>query len=179
MPYVENIKVGSGETWPIRDAEVHEGLKTLQNNFEALRTDVAGKAASTHTHKPSEAGAAPSGYGLGAEARFIENDQLLSSATETGFYRWAGGNADPDNPFGLNMPGSMMVIKRSSTYVTQIATKDDTTGGLLKVRKMVEGAWGQWLELYTYSSVMRLNPAVHYGPSLPAAGNEGRVFLLI
>ncbi len=64
MPYVENIKVGSGETWPIRDAEAHESLETLQNNldltneefeavnetFKALQTAVAGKASSDHNH---------------------------------------------------------------------------------------------------------------------------------
>lgn len=64
MPYVENIKVGSGETWPIRDVEAHESLKTLQDNLdltneefeaindtlEVLQTDVEGKAPSDHNH---------------------------------------------------------------------------------------------------------------------------------
>ena len=29
MPYVENIKVGSGETWPVRDKEAHDLIKDI------------------------------------------------------------------------------------------------------------------------------------------------------
>lgn len=35
--YVESIKVGSGETWPIRDAEAHSALSNLETVVDAAQ----------------------------------------------------------------------------------------------------------------------------------------------
>jgi hypothetical protein len=40
--YVEYIKVGSGESWPVRDAEAQESILVLNNNVDTLNTDVEG-----------------------------------------------------------------------------------------------------------------------------------------
>ncbi len=44
--YVENIKVGSGESWPVRDAEAQasiEGLMTLFNRLSGETADAQGE----------------------------------------------------------------------------------------------------------------------------------------
>lgn len=82
---------------------------------------------------------APAGYGLGGIARFINNGESLNAYTDTGFYHWSTGALDA--PFGA---GSLLVIKRSDTYVHQIAYQDDLTMPCMCIRKKINGAWQSW-----------------------------------
>lgn len=61
--YVEYIKVGSGEEWPVRDVEAHEAL----------------------------ANKAPAGYGLGESFSFQKSWSEVDSIKTIGWYRFSSG----------------------------------------------------------------------------------------
>ena len=77
---------------------------------------------------------APSGYGLGSQAKFISN---LDSATESGFYYFD----EPSNaPFYY---GTLIVAKRANNVVTQIAHQTSGQRGLVAFR-VKDGNWQPW-----------------------------------
>lgn len=86
-------------------------------------------------------GAAPSGYGLGGTATWIPNADALKGYNANGWYYWSSSNTDPDKPFGA---GSMLSIRRSLSYWTQLAFEDGSYTGGVRVRKIIEGNAQPW-----------------------------------
>ena len=110
-----------------------------KNNPHNITPDQIGAHPNTWVPTAEQVGAAPAGYGLGGIAQFINNGESLNAYTDTGFYHWSTGALD--TPFGA---GSLLVIKRSDTYVYQTAYQDDLTMPCMCIRKKVNGAWQSW-----------------------------------
>ena len=83
---------------------------------------------------PGNIGAAPSGFGLGGQAKYVGD---LNSATESGFYYFD----EPSNrPFSY---GTLIVAKRAGNVVTQIAHTTSGDRGLVAFR-VKDGSWQPW-----------------------------------
>lgn len=63
MAYVENIKVGSGETWPVRDVEAQEAIEQLLTDMSAVNESLSAKA--------------PAGFGLGEGGMYVDNMHVV------------------------------------------------------------------------------------------------------
>lgn len=87
------------------------------------------------------AGKAPVGYGLGGTATWIPEADALKGYNANGWYYWSASNTDPDKPFGA---GSMVSIRRSLSYWTQLAFEDGSYTGGIRVRKIIEGNAQPW-----------------------------------
>lgn len=82
-----------------------------------------------------------SGFGLGGSCCLIPTTDLLSNYRANGWYYWTAANTDPNKPFNA---GSMLCIKRTDTYGTQIAFHDAAYYNSFCVRKFTDGIAGEW-----------------------------------
>ena len=87
----------------------------------------------------ADLGAAPSGYGLGGQCRWAQND--LNFATESGFWAWQSTTAN--TPFEY---GSLLVLNRNNERFTQIGFDPNMVGHReMAVRhRTSDGTWSMW-----------------------------------
>lgn len=84
---------------------------------------------------------APAGYGLGETVKWIYAPETLADYIHSGFYSWANGVSDAPFP-----AGSMIVVKRSDTYVYQLAFQDDVAAPTCALRKLTNTTWSEWVD---------------------------------
>lgn len=89
-----------------------------------------------------QVGAAPAGYGLGEDSRWLDSDELFANLTTNGWDTWGISLADPNKPFGM---GKMLVVNHSGNKsCTQIAF-NATSSTAMKIRSQEnDGTWGEW-----------------------------------
>lgn len=63
MAYVESIKVGSGETWPVRDVEAHNAISTLEATVDAAQVAADNAQTTADTAKNTANAAMPKAGG--------------------------------------------------------------------------------------------------------------------
>lgn len=132
-----SIRCGSGIPADPTPVQYDQIMALLNADAHALNKD------NPHGVTRTQIGAAPAGYGLGPEVRWITENELLSNYSSTGFYSWIGRPADTafEAPYGS---GSMITVRRSDTYSHQIAFLDGNPRPAIKIRKKTEGVWGEW-----------------------------------
>lgn len=143
---------GTGTQMTVLDRQGYGTLVypiTKQECVEGLTEALAGKAPLTHANSKenphgvtaAQVGAAPVGYGLGGTATWIPDADSLKGYNANGWYYWSASNTDPDKPFGA---GSMLSIRRSLSYWTQVAFEDGSYTGGVRVRKIIDGNAQPW-----------------------------------
>lgn len=107
------------------------GVQSVNNVLPDVQGNVALNA--------KNVGAAPAGYGLGGDAALVPSGANLDTYTSSGFYRWGTGTTQV--PFEA---GTMIVVKRTETYIHQLAFRSDAKLTEIAVRTMTEGVFDEW-----------------------------------
>ena len=116
-------------------------------NLTVGNTAKAVDGSSNVTWTLQEIGAAPDGYGLGGAGRNLAT-LSCDTALESGFYGVYGTTTE--TPFGTGPSGSTLIVtKWGGNGVSQ--TFYSYTSDRVFVRRMYQGVWQPWFELYSTS----------------------------
>lgn len=138
-----------------------------------------GKAAGTHASQhassgsdpitPASIGAAPAGYGLGEIAINITN---CDDEIDNGWYQW--GTVCENMPFTY---GCMLVLKRGTNSITQIAFEQASNERIKFRTKMSAASFSDWVDISTSK-----NPNYTYSTTDLTAGSSslttGKMYLV-
>lgn len=144
--YIEYIKVGSGESWPVRDKDaLHkengamiENIAMADHLIRGLGTPTDGNDAVNKNYVDTNF--APAGYGLGRSAVSIASGDDLNNYKVGGWYQFTKGVANAPFDYG------MMLIVHGSNYAYdtfQYAFSRHPSNNMA-LRQLFEGSWGPW-----------------------------------
>lgn len=144
--YIEYIKVGSGESWPVRDTDaLHKGGETMAGNIAMAGHNITGLGAPVDTQDAVnknyvDSNFAPAGYGLGRSAVLINAGDNLNNYTAGGWYQFQQGVQNAPFDWGI------MLIIHGTDYnndTFQYAFSRYPRNNMA-IRQKFGGVWEEW-----------------------------------
>jgi len=157
--YVEYIKVGSGESWPVRDADAQSRLAVLEGS-----SGVTGALESSPARYSSSSDSDESNFETWLDTRLDEMSDATAISIAFSVYPKVSGQES----FGF-------LYKHNASYAELIAMNH---GGQLFHKYKSAGTWQatrNWSEAIFATGDMILSSR-QYGTALPTAGTPGRIF---